>query len=269
MRWKLTTAVTVLVGLAACTPDIPNEPAPQLVVARFDPAVTPAVVPSPTDLAMDPATGRPVVPAPANATEADLAFIDYLGTLDGFPASTTATVTFTGALDPATLTAQNVRVVDLTTGAPVAPTISQATSTGEPPITTLSLVGPGGGWVGGHRYLAVIVGGDAGVKGAGGEQVVGSTVWNFVRSPNSLVTCEDLAAADCRRASALLPDDASAVRLEGLRRSYAPLFDMLAAQRCCGPSPWPAALRRSSIRGPRRPACRRRPTSRSIRPRAS
>jgi len=230
MRWKLTTAASMLVALAACTPEVPEDPAPNLVVARFDPAAAPPVVPSPNDLALDPATGRPVVPPPPNPSVADLAFIEYLGTLDGFPAATAATATFTGPLDPATLTAQSVRVIDLTTMQPVQVDATQSTPEGENAVTTLSMTGPGGGWVSGHRYLAVIVGGANGVKGADGATVVGSTVWSFVRAQNSLVTCTDLAAPDCRRASALLPDDASAVRLETLRRSYAPLFDMLAAQ---------------------------------------
>lgn len=230
MRWKLTTAASMLVALAACTPDIPEEKAPNLVVARFDPAASPAVVPSPNDLALDPATGRPVVPPPPNPSEADLAFIAYLGTLDGFPAASAATATFTAPLDPATLNAQSIRVVDMTTGAPVAVTSTQATSAGETPITTLSMVGPNGGWESGHRYLAVVVGGANGVKGADGATVVGSTIWSFVRAQNSLVTCADLASSDCRRATALLPDDASAVRLETLRRAYAPLFDLVTAQ---------------------------------------
>lgn len=229
MRWKLTTSAALLVALGACAPDIPETPPPQVVVARFDPAATPAVVPSPNDLALDPATGRPAVPLPPNATPADEEFVAFLGSLNGFPASSTATATFAGAVDPASATPAAVRVIDLTDGTPVTPTLGLSTAEPDRPMT-LSITGPGGGWTSGHRYLVAVLGGEGGLRGASGEEVVASPIWSFVRSANSLVTCADLTAADCRSVTSLIDDNASAVRLEQLRRSYAPLFESLAAQ---------------------------------------
>ena len=230
MRWKLSTVATLAVALGACAPDIQEDPTPDVVVARFDPAATPAVVPSPTDLARDPATGRLNIPLPANPTPADEAFVAYLNALDGYPAGTSGAATFAGELDPATVNAGSVIVMDLTAQAPVPAEVGVSVADGEPPISTVHVSGPGGGWESGHQYMVAIIGGADGVRGTNNREVVGSPIWAFVRSENALVTCEDLTAADCRRRTTLLPDDASAVRLEQLRRSYAPLFAMLGSQ---------------------------------------
>ena len=175
MRWKLTTSAALLVALGACAPDIPETPPPQVVVARFDPAATPPVVPSPNDLALDPATGRPAIPLPPNATAADEEFVAYLGSLNGFPASSTATATFAGAVDPASVTPAAVRVIYLTDGTPVTPSLGLSTPEPGTPMI-LSITGPGGGWTSGHRYLVAVLAGEGGLRGAAGEEVVGEAV---------------------------------------------------------------------------------------------
>ena len=76
----------------ACTKDLPQQAAPNVVVARFDPGSNPAVVPLPNDLATG-SNGLLHVTPPAGASGADLEFVGYLNTLDGFPADTPASVT--------------------------------------------------------------------------------------------------------------------------------------------------------------------------------
>lgn len=230
----------VFAVFAACTPDIPNVEPADVVVARFDPSAVPAVVPSPNDLATNPATGTLAVPVPADASGADKAFYEWLNTLNGFPAAATASATFSADLDPASVTAQTVRVFDLDDSNAAVTSTLKVTPAADPAFATLSISPPTGGWTGGHRYAVAIIGGANGVKGASGLPVVGSATWAFLRASKPLVTCEDLSSADCRPTTEIIPsnikDDqarrledqtASAKRLEQLRRKYAPAIEFL------------------------------------------
>src|SRR4051812_48937109 len=98
---------------AACTSQ-PQVAPPAVINPRFDPGNAPPVVPLPNDLATDPATGLLHVDPNPDATDADKAFIGYLNTLNGFPANSTATAAFTAPIDPASVTPESVRVLDLT-----------------------------------------------------------------------------------------------------------------------------------------------------------
>jgi hypothetical protein len=82
---------------------------------------------------------------------------------------------------------------------------------------------PEGGWTKGHHYAVAVVGGEGGVKGAGGEPLVASDVWALARSRAALVDCEDLSSGECAPTLTLAPLSAGqAVQLEGLRRELAP-----------------------------------------------
>ncbi len=254
-RVLATSAVAAALLAAACAPDIPNNPPPDVVVARFDPAQSPPVVPSPNSLAIDPATGLlNVTPAP-NASEADLAFIAWLNTLDGFPTTGSANATFTGELDESTVTADNVRVFDVTSGTlePVegyAPVLTEpgATDKAEDSVARINIPAPGGVWTPGHSYAVVLLGGEGGLKAADGRSVIGSTTWGLVKASEPLFTCEDLTApvqdengnpTECRATTEVIPSTFSepnerivdqaqkAQGLERLRRLYKPLLDGL------------------------------------------
>jgi Bacterial virulence factor lipase N-terminal len=235
--------VGTLALCAACSPDIQNTPPGTFVVARFDPSAAVPVVPTPNDLATNPATGLLAVTPPAGASGADLAFYEWLNTLDGFPAVATATATFTATLDPATVSASTVRVLDLDASNAVVivtSTASETTSTDAPGLLAISP--PTGGWLAGHRYALAIVGGANGMKGKGGVTVVGSPTWALLRVGSSLVTCEDLASPTCKPSTEIIPsnvkgDDVkrladqtkSALQLEALRRKYAPAVNAVIA----------------------------------------
>lgn len=236
---------------AACTPSIEQKEPPALITAEFDVSATPPVVPTPNDLAMDPTTGLVTVPLGENASDADREFAAYLGTLDGFPASTSATASFNGELDPKTVTSDNIVVNDITD--PAAPVqVKDAALTflsgGPGSPGTLVISPPGGSWTAGHHYAVVVLGttgdGSRGVKGSQGETVVGSSLWALIRSRNSLVNCptladgtQDLKSPDCKAATSVIPTDkkeaadrladqtAKALQLEQLRLGLKPMFD--------------------------------------------
>lgn len=243
MTQRLKAAATLALALSACAPEIPSNPAPGArVTARFAP---PAVVPTPNDLAIDAETGLVNAPVNPATSLAEQEFTrDYLNTLDGFPTSSTAVVTFSGALDPASVNG-SVRVLDASnalasvTGA----TVTYVAPAEEGGIATVKVMPPATGWAPGHKYVVALIGGQSGLKDEGGEPVLGSNVWALIRSASPLVECpnNDLASSDCRVVPSVIPavstdvygraaeQLAAAKQLEKLRQGYKPLLDALAA----------------------------------------
>jgi hypothetical protein len=240
---KTAARLVLLSALGACAPDIPNTPPPNVIFVEFDPGAATPVVPTPNDLARDPQSGLVVVPQAPNETAAQREFdVSYLETLAGFPFESTATAMTSGDLDPTSVNTKSVVAFDLGVGAksftPVAisPVWDQATR-------TISVAPPGGEWTRAHQYAIALIGGmnANGLKGAQGQEVVGSETWTLVSSSTSLVTCQDLNATDCRPTVDIIPSTisdpaarladqtAKAKQLETLRRLYAPLIDAIAA----------------------------------------
>jgi hypothetical protein len=225
----------------ACAPNVPKNPPPNVVIVQFDPGAAIPVVPTPNDLAKDPATGRIVVPPRPDESAAQREFdVGYLGALDGFPHESTAQAVLTGDLDPSTVNARTVLAIDL--GTPQMPAAMPVAITPVYANRSVIVAPPGGAWTRGHTYAIAFVAGANGLRGANGEEVVGSATWALVSSSTSLVTCADLAATDCRPTVDIIPSHetdlakrlaeqtAIAKQLELLRRSYAPLLDGLAAK---------------------------------------
>jgi hypothetical protein len=229
----------MFVLLGACTPHVEQSPPPSpMVVAQFDPGAPVPIVPTPNDLAKNPATGKIVVPIAPTDSPAQREFdTDYLGSLGGFPFETPATATFSGDLDPKSVTSTSVIGLDLTTNAPVV--LAPVFVPGQHAIVVPP---PNGGWTRAHQYAIAIVGGVNGVRGAAGEPVVASPTFALVESPNSLVTCTDLTATNCAPTIDIIPSDkpdpvdraadqsAKAVALERIRRGLAPVIDGLSAR---------------------------------------
>ncbi|QSQ22109.1 hypothetical protein JY651_44405 [Pyxidicoccus parkwayensis] len=227
-------------GAVACDPDIAKDapPAEEAVVAEFDPAASPPVVPSPNDLAMkDGLVNAPINPS---APEAEQEFTrDYVNTLDGFPTSISASTTVKN-LDPASVTAATVKILDLYEGTPLSRPVPSNVVIGYNPDTDkVNVIAPTG-WPKGGRYGVVLVGGDKGLKTTSGKNVIASATWAFASSNEPLVTCEDLTAPNCRAATELIPatatdpaeriaqQTATALQLEQLRRGYKPVIDAAA-----------------------------------------
>lgn len=231
MRIRALLAMSGALAAAACTPELEKSPPPAVTHARFNPATSPATLPTPNMLAINPQTGKVEIPLPDDASDADRQFVAFLATLDGFPADSPGEATFDGKIDPASVTSETVRVLDITDPAKPTPVTDAVVSVAAvPPPGAQAAVGilPPAGWKSGHSYAVVLVGGANGLKAENGSPVVGSSVWAFTRSKTPLVTCSDLTAPDCRSTTALLTNE-QAVQLEPLRRSFQPLLDQIEA----------------------------------------
>ncbi|MHB8873278.1 MAG: outer membrane protein transport protein, partial [Myxococcaceae bacterium] len=251
----------LLTAAASCTPAIPGDEPPVQVIALFDPGAEVPVVPAPNDLALDPDTGLLAVPDGPGQSEADRLLNRYLRTLDGFPAEASASTTFSAALDPASVTVKAVRVLDLTDPAAVllVPTSAQlarcqsacaadvnptACTAGCPEKIAVKVaydaprrrVKVSASFERDRVYAVALLGGQDGLRGASGEEVVGAPAFVFLRARKSLATCADLSSEDCRAVTALMHGDspeeerAGVVALERARRELKPALDQLELQ---------------------------------------
>lgn len=230
------------VASASCVADVESGAPNEGTVALFNPAVSPAVVATPTDLIRQ--GGALQVPVdPAEATVPALkAFNTYLRGLDGYPPDSTAATTFSAAIDKASL-ADGLFVYDATEQRVFAAAEFSASIVSDTP-PTLSVASTQR-WKGGHSYvIALLSYSDGGVvkglKDASGKRVLPDQAFTFLRSKTPLVGyCADQSNPACVCAS--LSDalchaivdgvgDSSARLLEGARRSIAPGLDTILAQ---------------------------------------
>ncbi|QDF08475.1 hypothetical protein [Myxococcus xanthus] len=231
-------------GASACTPDIAQDPprSPEdSVVAEFDPTGSPPVVPSPNDLAI--VNGLVNAPINPQAPAAEQEFTrDYVNTLNGFPTTVTATTRIRG-LEAGTVNTNTVKIIDVYAGTPLAKPATPSYIGYNEETNLVTIIPPlPGGWPKGGRYAVAIIGGENGVKTTAGKPVIPSATWAFASSTESLVTCDDLQAPNCQTATELIPSTvtepaarladqtASALRLEQLRRGYAPILKLVSEQ---------------------------------------
>src|SRR5207249_4621349 len=74
-----------------------------------------------------------------------------------------------------------------------------------------------------RSYFVAVLGTTAsGLKGATGDDVIGSPAFALVRAHHSLVSCLDLGAADCQSRTAFLDSPQKAIALERARRRLQP-----------------------------------------------
>lgn len=221
----------VLAALCACTPDLPRDEPRAYVVAIFDPAAAVPVVPTPSDLAINPETNLVELTDAENATAAEKEFNKYLRTLDGFPPQATATAPFSANIDAASVTADTVRILDVTDPENVQP-VTATELKFDSARKQLTVKAP---WKRAKQYAIAVLGGDMGVRGANGETVVGSPALLLIRSQKSLLSCGDLANAACKPTSALITGTTEqerrekGVKLERYRRVLEPAVKYLAA----------------------------------------
>jgi hypothetical protein len=217
---------------AACTPQVATDPVPASM--PFEPTASPPRVPEPTHVLVSPTTrrldfslGGIVVPADCTMAkpmpQAQCEFYHYLEGLDGYPTVTPARTPAPGPIDPATLTPQNVVVVDATTDQVFGDvTLGFDAAAGYLTIT------PRTRWEIGHLYLAGVRGYARGVT-TGGREVVASVPYYLLKQDTSL-TCGAAAPeaiSDTCPPFALLAGQmspaaarATTAQLEALRLSY-------------------------------------------------
>jgi dienelactone hydrolase len=239
---RLVLAAALAAGAVGCSPDIAQNEAvePSSTQPRFDLTATPPVVPSPNDLARNPATGKLAVPLPPNASDAEKELNAFLNNLDGFPTSTTVSTTFTAALDPASVNADTVKIVDVTDQKVVTGTVSYVPAAQDGfGLDRIVVLGPNGGrWLTGHQYGVAVT---DGVKGTDGKPVLGTSTWTFISSAQPLATCLDQPYPACQTTTELLPatstdpstrlaeQTAAAQKLEPIRLLHKPALDVLDA----------------------------------------
>ncbi|RKG85074.1 hypothetical protein D7W82_20655 [Corallococcus sp. CA049B] len=231
-------------GAVACTPEIAQE-APNLNVglAEFDPSASPAVVPSPNDLAINQQTKKVNAPINPAASPAEQEFTrDYLNSLNGFPTSAIANTKIKD-LDPSSVSPKTVIFIDMYQGTPLATKPVTPTLAYNEDTDLLNIIPPVDlntglpAWPKGSRYAVALVGGENGLKTTSGQPIIGSATWAFINSDKSLVTCEDLTSPDCGPATELIPSTetdpakrladqtAKSLQLEQLRLGYKQVFD--------------------------------------------
>ncbi len=204
-------ALVVVTLLGACEPPVRTPPAPPPIsVALFDPLATPAVVPTPNDLAFTGGDGVHLNPPDVPGESAAQASLNqYLRMLDGFPTDSTAMTSFSVALDPASISVTSssglgaITLVD-TTSAMLTAATAQLSADG----TTLTII-PAAPLTAGHRYAVLLFGKNdpAGLRGAQGELVIASPSFFFLLSPNPLVgLCGDLTNPACACPQSALAD---------------------------------------------------------------
>lgn len=208
-----------LVVVAGCaSPTFDDRPV--LIHARFDPDAK--SIPMPNDAARDAVAGKLDLP---NDTEKELArltpaekeFYAYLETLDGWSSLMTATVDFTGEIDPATVNQQTLQVWHW--GDHPEQLLDVRVTVGD---HKLYIDPPRTGWVRGDRYAVVLRGGNEGVVGKQGERVECDAAFYFLKQTEALDTEEHEHA---------FPGDTRAERqrnagkLETIRKDIAPMFE--------------------------------------------
>ncbi|QRN98260.1 hypothetical protein JRI60_04095 [Archangium violaceum] len=238
---KLWVAGVLALGAVACEKETqPATGISDVVVAEFDPAAVPPIVPTPNDLAINPETGLVDAPVDPNASAAQQEFTrDYLNTLDGFPTTAVASTPIRD-LDPATVKATSVLFIDLKpeAGMPIVePVLGYDAEKG-----LLTVAPPRSGWPKGGHYAVALIGGAEGLKGNEGKPLVGSPTWALLRAPTPLVECQEgvpRTPDTCRSVTNIIPSTetdvvarmkdqaAKALRLEALRVQYAPVLELL------------------------------------------
>ncbi len=183
-------------GLCLCCAigcaDTDVRPPPQVVVAEFDPSAMPPQIPLPNDLTMMPA-----------------------------PPTSPAFATFSGPIDPATISAMSVIVIDTNAMAP----ILGATATFDSATNRLVVMPPPSGWPVGHRVAIALRGSPGGLLAPGGIPVVASPAFFFARSATPVATCAT-PMPGCMSTTPALPLE-QAIPLEQLREALAPLVNAL------------------------------------------
>jgi pimeloyl-ACP methyl ester carboxylesterase len=238
---KLWVAGVLSLGAVACEPETqPATGISDVVVAEFEPAAVPPLVPTPNDLALNPETGLVDAPVDPSASPAQQEFTrDYLNTLDGFPTTAVASTRIRG-LDPSTVKATSVLLIDLHPEAGLP--IIQPEPGYDAEKGLLTLTPPRSGWPKGGHYAVAVIGGADGLKGTEDRPLVGSPTWALLRAPTPLVECqEDVPRTPdtCRSVTNIIPSTekdpaarmkdqaAKALRLEALRVRYAPVLELL------------------------------------------
>jgi dienelactone hydrolase len=127
--------------------------------AIFDPGGNPPVLPKPTDLAFDPSTGFLGVTAAPGASPAELDFIDYLNSLDGWQANSTPSILFSAKLDPKSVSNKGLQIYQVDLDQKKVTPVSDVTTIFSTETLALTQIKKGE-FKRGATYVAVALGGE-------------------------------------------------------------------------------------------------------------
>ena len=210
MTWKVAALAVALWGCGRAI-----DPPGALIHARFDP--DDKVVPMPTDVLRDDTAGHLDLPLD-DVTPAEAELFAWMNGLDGWSSAQSAVVELTGAVDPATLTADTLQVWEWSDPpAPVADVTIEVAEDGK----TVTIVPPRTGWKRGGRYAILLRGGEAGPRGTAGEWFECDAAFYFLRLTEDLTAPEHVRAFPGKD---LAERTDNARKLEDLRVELAPFF---------------------------------------------
>ncbi len=205
---------------AACSVDLPQEPAPDVVRALWNPAD--GQIPTPTDLVRNEAGQLELPTDDPSLSPAEIEFRKYLNFLDGYPLQTTITIPLSGPVVPGTVApalvftdATNSQIGQLDVTIDEAKNLIRAKSRPDPE-------GLGASLEPGREYVYGLAGYDFGPRGAQNQMVVADAAFFFARSEESLLD-HIMAMPGTNRAQ----KTEVAERLEDIRLDYQRLLDVM------------------------------------------
>lgn len=222
MRRVLSAFIPVsLLLVAACGPTIPTRERPPVVTVVYDPAAS--NLPTPNDLALDANGVVAIAPNPL-VSDAENALKATFNGRRGFSAASSARAQFSAPVSAASVTAQSVLAFDLGPDGkgPVTAVVVDRVYADCDASVTLSAPA---GFSPGHRYLFAVRGGEGGVKGRDGEEVVAAPAFYFLRAGEDLTKHADALPGATRAERA-----DTAARLEAVRQVLEPFFGVLETQ---------------------------------------
>ncbi|MEQ9496086.1 MAG: hypothetical protein RIT81_04485 [Deltaproteobacteria bacterium] len=216
-------AAIALTSLAlGCALEAPSVE-PDYVRAVFDPDA--GEIPRPTDILRDATIPQLQIPAePTDLQEksaAEIAFVHALNRRDAWPPEMDAEVKFTAPLDERSVTQENLRVFEI---APEGIKTVDVHVDGDTEFRPEKLLAhpTAGRWTRGRSYFAVALGGERGLRGAEGEEVVADAAFYFLRLEEPLTDHVDALPGDT-----VEEREEAAEKLEEIRVELAPYFEHL------------------------------------------
>jgi len=220
MRHSLRVALLAAALALGCSPSIPVVERPAVITVIYDPAN--ANLPTPNDLALS--NGVVAIAPSPDLTDVENAFKATFNGKKGFSSASSARAQFSAPISAASVTQASLLAYDLGVdgkGPVAAAEVVRAYSDCD---QSVSFSAPAG-FVPKHRYLFAVRGGESGVKGPDGEEVVAAPAFYYLR-----------AGKDLREHASALPGATrgdrrdTAERLEAVRAQLEPNFAILETQ---------------------------------------
>ena len=211
-------SLLTIIALCGCAPEIPYEPAPEVVRALWNP--TTGTVPTPTNLVRNETGPQLNLPLDDELPAAELEFRRYLNSLDGYPLSSTLTIPTSGPISEAALVGSFVVInADDGSSVRVQPTLAEdGLSISAAPI----IDDEQDGLQMGQTYAFGLRGYEGGVRGAEGELVVADAPFYLIRTDEDLRDHPSAMPGESRSEKQEVAE-----RLEEVRQEFLPLYDAL------------------------------------------